>query len=78
MTWDYRVLSTPGPNGYGKRWYAIHEVYYRDDGTIDSWTEKSIEAAGGTPEELREDLEWMLRAFAKPVLRIEDLRSQPL
>jgi hypothetical protein len=31
MAWNYRVIRT---NGAGGPWYAIHEVYYGEDGKL--------------------------------------------
>lgn len=48
--------------------YMIHEVFYKDDGSIDNWTEDGMELYGETLEELRENFGQMLEAFKFPVL----------
>jgi hypothetical protein len=64
MSWNYRVIRRP--DGLG-----IHEVYYSEDGRPISWTQDTVEPYGDSPEELRADLEHMLRALDKPIL-VED------
>lgn len=69
MTWNHRVMRRT--NEHGETWYDIHEVYYETDpcGVEKlSWTEDAIAPMGETVDELREELERMLRALDKPVL----------
>lgn len=71
--WNYRILK------HGDT-YAIYEVYYEHQhprGTVEapvphSCTENPVAPLGeGSPEELRRDMEMMLRAFDHPVLNLE-------
>lgn len=79
--WNYRVLK----HGDGDT-YAIHEVYYEHPrGTVEgpvphSCTENPVAPLGeGSPEDLRRDMEMMLRAFDYPVLNYDDFGShEPL
>ena len=48
--------------------YHVHEVYYRDEGCIEGWTQESVAPMGETAEELREDIKYFLHAFRRPIL----------
>ena len=48
--------------------YHVHEVYYRDEGYIEGWTQESVAPMGETAEELREDIRYFLHAFRRPIL----------
>ena len=48
MSWNIRVMKhndTPA-------WYALHEVYYNDDGKIMFWDVDPVEMKGDTRHEL--------------------------
>lgn len=60
MSWNYRVVKKD-------QYYGICEVYYDNDGKIEGWTD-FIEPVGDAPDELREDMEYMMKAFQLPVL----------
>lgn len=62
--WNYRVVEEDS-------FLSIHEVYYTDAGEIDGWTD-ATHAGGESVKELRRELEMMLRALDKPVLRVKD------
>ena len=70
-TWNYRVLK------HGAE-YAIHEVYY--DGPVPHSCSEQPAAPLGlySPEDLRRDMEMMLRAFDYPVLNYDDFNREPL
>lgn len=63
MTWDHRVMRRE--DGF----LEIHEVYY--EGEKVSWTENATYPCGETLEEVRLDLERMLRCLEKPILDYE-------
>ncbi len=79
MTWDYRVIVTSGERASlaevraeeYEEW-AIHEVYYDDEGKPDSYTENPSSPEGETEEELLRDAVAYMAALAKPVLTPED------
>jgi hypothetical protein len=50
------------------RSYAIHEVYYDENGKVETWTENPIAPMGGTFGELKEDFEFYQTALEKSVL----------
>jgi hypothetical protein len=64
MSWNYRVILQDD-------YYSIHEVYYDDDGNIESWTEQPVGIGGETLEELKGDLEYYKHALEKPVLKYD-------
>jgi hypothetical protein len=59
--WNHRVVKKEG--GYG-----IHEVYYKEDGTIQAVTKDAIDPYGETLEDLRLELQRMVGATFKDVL----------
>lgn len=69
MSWNYRVMRHVEPDG--SEWFGIHEVYYDLDGNPVSWTERTIEPFGETPDDLTADLDRMSAAIHRPVLDYE-------
>lgn len=70
MTWNYRVIRRHHAETDSVTYY-VHEVYYGEDGSIEKWTEEPVEPLGESPEELREDIRYFLRAFRLPILEEE-------
>ena len=70
MTWNYRVVRRVYP-GADEEFY-VHEVYYTASRVAHARSELPSAPCGDTPEELRADLERMLKAFEKPVLEFDD------
>ena len=52
--------------------YHVHEVYYREDGGIDCWTQTPVTPMGETAGELREDIRYFLHAFRRPILEEQE------
>ena len=68
MTWNYRIIyhdKTDYPD------YAIHEVFYDEDGKVESWTSNPIDPSGGSKAELIRVLEMMLNDVKKTPILIE-------
>lgn len=65
--WNYRLFKRY--NGE----IVIIECYYEND-KPSAYTGQ-VQPYGETPEELKQDLEWMLKAFDKPILTKEDFPS---
>ena len=63
MAWNYRIIKNTQFSTY-----AIHEVYYKEDGSIEGSTESPVYVLGETIDELRADIGYMQDAFTKPVL----------
>lgn len=73
--WNYRVVRTliPTSSPFMEEDYAIHEVYYNDDGSIWGMTEQPVPIHGENLEDLRVGLEYMMQALERPVLNNEDI-----
>ncbi len=56
----------------GDPYYGIHEVYYDDSGKVEGYTDDAVSPFGETEEELRRDIERMMRAFQHPVLDYDE------
>ena len=68
-TWNYRLMkiSYRLPDGKREDRFAIHEVYYDDDGTPESYTENPVAPQGVDLEEFRRDFEnFSKTALAEP------------
>jgi len=70
MSWNYRIIRR---NFKEHTSYQVHEVFYRQDGTIEGWTENPIIPEGETPEELKQDFSRQLLAFESPILNYDDM-----
>ena len=67
--WTYRLISrSVGSDTY----IGIHEVHYRDDGSMEGWTAKPCWPSGEGIAEVKQDLEWMMKALDHPVLEVHD------
>lgn len=77
MHWNYRVIRKQDIKSECSSYY-IHEVYYREDGSIDSWTESLMKPHGETREELREDIRLFLQAFRRPVLDLQEVDGKQI
>ena len=68
MGWNHRVMKhKDGEDDF----FTIHEVYYDKEGKVDGYTTKGSSAGGNSLQELRENLERMLRSLDKEVLIYE-------
>src|SRR5690554_6258417 len=74
-TWNYRVIRKSCLTT-GEATYQIHEVYYREDGSIDCWTQEPVEPLGVSEAQLRNDIHAFLSAFRLPVLEQRYLLGQ--
>jgi hypothetical protein len=69
MRWNHRVVREilfPGPEVVET--FAIHEVYYEDDGTIMGYAEQKSAPFGESLEEVKADYASMQGAFGLAVL----------
>lgn len=70
-SWDYRVTVREVD---GTHVYEIREIYYDADDKIVNWSAEPVTPYGGDDaSELQEDLQAMLDAFRRGVLRYDDL-----
>ena len=74
-TWNYRVIRTAGPLS-GDITLQVHEVYYREDGSIDCWTQQPVEPLGTSESQLRNDIHAFLGAFRLPLLEERQQRGK--
>ncbi len=63
--WNYRVVGHDTDSE--EPWFAIHEVYYEDDGSPRLMSLNPIYAKGETLDGLKEDMAMMFIAFSKPI-----------
>lgn len=79
MYWNYRVIEkavnmVEEGYEYCTTSYTINEVYYDEDGSITMWSAEPIAGYGeGDWRDLKADLEYMLEACSKPILKESDL-----
>ncbi|HEX4712715.1 hypothetical protein [Phenylobacterium sp.] len=50
--WNYRVVRHPAAPGKTEDWFAIHEVYYGDDGEPTNMSAEPVQFVSESPEEL--------------------------
>ena len=67
--WNHRVIVK---ESFGDTIYAIHEVYYDDNNVPHSWTLNPCKVTGVKIEEVKQDLERMMKCLDQPHLRIVD------
>ena len=74
MTWNHRVVKYETPNLFGDPdvGYAIHEVFYDNNGNVQGMTSNPVKPWGDTKDELRLELMRMLDALTKPDLDYDD------
>ena len=69
MSWNHRVIRRSNSPSIDPEWtYQIHEVYYNDDGSIESWSENPVAPMGENPSELQSEIRHFLAALNQPVL----------
>jgi len=69
MKWNYRVVRRKLPEG---DLYAIHEVYYDEDGSPKLVTEEPSYPMGESYGEFQEDFEHYLDALNRDLLNYEE------
>ena len=70
MSWNYRIMRRQHPTG--EALYGIYEVYYDKEGKVEGWTENSMTGEWETLDDLKGDLEYLLKAFDKELLEYKD------
>lgn len=73
MTWDYRIIKidTKGSGDY----FAIHEVYYDEDGEVRGHTARAMYVSSESPKGIMETLILMRHACKRPILDEMDLKK---
>lgn len=64
-SFNYRVMRHTRPNGDE---FAIHEVFYDDNGQVNGWTENALSVFCLSLEDLKLELDRYNLAIEKPVL----------
>jgi hypothetical protein len=64
MTWNYRVMQHADQ-------FAIHEVFYKPDGSVEGYTQTPVFPRAESLEELRQELERYSSALDEPVLQFQ-------
>ena len=74
MTWNHRVVKYETRNLFGDPdvGYAIHEVFYDNNGNVQGMTSNPVKAWGDTKDELRLELLRMIEVLEKPDLDYDD------
>jgi hypothetical protein len=65
--WNYRVIREYHKESDSNT-YQIYEVYYDDENKIEGWTQSPVGPTGESLAELRNDIQYFIKAFQKPVL----------
>lgn len=69
MVWNHRVIRRSNAPSTDPEWsYQVHEVYYKEDGSIEAWTENPVAPVGEDLSELRSDISHFSEALDQPVL----------
>lgn len=63
--WNYRIVRVDG-------YCHIREIYYDDKGEIWLWTQSPAAPVGENADEVRSDLQLMLKACEAPILELVD------
>ena len=71
ISWDYRIIEHDGA-------FTLHEVHYNERGEIISVSEDPMGPSGETLEELKDDMEYFLQAFNRPVLKKQEIVFVPM
>lgn len=70
MSWNYRVMKRKISDSEFE--YGIHEVYYKDTGEIEGYTQNSLVPTFHTLEGLKSELETILKAFDLEIIDDEN------
>lgn len=73
MTWNHRVVQTADTDG--SPLFAVYEVYYDDAGIPSARTEDAVRSYCESVDELRRELERMLKCLDKPLLTDADFKG---
>ena len=75
--WNYRIMKKTCPET-GETYYALNEVFYLDDKKTPNMYSERDDIVGGSPEEIIEVLEMMLKDAKKnaPILTEEDFYNK--
>lgn len=68
--WNHRIIRHVESRTHmdDSIYYAIHEVYYDENGKVNGWTEEPIRIMEESLEDLKVTLQRLLESFDNPVL----------
>jgi hypothetical protein len=68
--WNHRIIRhiEKTTNMDDSIYYAIHEVYYDENGKVQGWTEEPIRILAESLEDLKVTAERLVECFDNPVL----------
>jgi len=72
MSWNYRVMKHVGAPDGTNDWFAIHEVYYDNNGNVASWTVDEIAPISDHEGGLLEIIDLMRGCLNKPTLELNE------
>lgn len=75
MSWNYRLCKETYNKGteHEEIAFTIREVYYKEDGSISSYTENTASLLAESPEDMKWALEKMQEALNKEVVDLDTL-----
>lgn len=68
MKWNYRVMYHHPNVANTEGWYAIHEVYYKEDGSVEGWAESASDTYCEDINDMQDMVDKMMQGTAKAVL----------
>lgn len=68
--WNYRVVKNKD------NIFSIREVYYNEDGNVKLWSGTPEALESDDVEQLKSEVEYILKAFDTPVLNEEVLKKE--
>lgn len=76
-SFDYRLVKTvlmlPGDVPYPE--FSVRQIWYNEDGEIETYSPEPATAQSDNIEDVKRELEFMLKAFNKPIL--EEMEFEP-
>ena len=74
--WHYRVIKKTDKNG--EPYYGIYESYWEGEpDKIWAISQDPMAPFGETLEDIKQDTEWFLKAFERPVIDFDTLKFVP-
>jgi hypothetical protein len=73
MSWNHRVLVHKDGDDI---WFSIHEVYYDEKETPESYTSNGVSVGGNSIKDLSWTLDKMKKCLNKPILSLENFPEE--
>lgn len=75
MHWNHRIVRRKHTyvDGSTEYTYGIHEVYYDEDGNVETWTVEPTYPHGDSIEDIKWSLKHMAKCLEHPVLDYETM-----